>query len=72
MRLREEVGQEVQAHELDAHFHTLVDPDLSTIARAMQTEGKGPVVLPWGEGMLYGENVCALVNEIPNPVLLVR
>jgi nucleotide-binding universal stress UspA family protein len=71
-RLQEEVGEEVQSHELNAHFHMLVNPNLSTIARAVQREGRGPVVLPCGGGLLHGENVCALVNEIPNPVLLVR
>jgi nucleotide-binding universal stress UspA family protein len=70
--LQVEVFEELQRRTLGADFHLLIRPSLARLAWLVQTKGKGPVVLPCGGGLLQGEGLCALANEVANPLLLVR
>ncbi len=60
--------------DLGAHatFRTLVRPDLNNLAWMLRSENAGPVVLPCNEKRVSEEHLCALVEEIANPVLLVK
>lgn len=71
-KLKEEALERLRDHRLQVEFRLLINPSLSRLARLVQTEGPGPVVLPCGKGRLQGEAICSLINEVPNPVLLVR
>jgi nucleotide-binding universal stress UspA family protein len=60
------------AGDLQVRHRVLVAPGIEKIARFVRMEGDGPVVVPCGDGIFYGEKLCALVDMVPNPVLLVR
>jgi nucleotide-binding universal stress UspA family protein len=70
--LREEVASRLQALHVGADFRVLIDPSVPRLIHEIRTAGSGPVVLPCSERVFYAEGLCALVDEIPNPVLLVR
>jgi hypothetical protein len=70
--LQEKAAQQLKKLNLDAGFRLLIQPTLLNLARLLRQEGKGPVVLPCGGDLPGGENVCDLVNEVSNPMLLVR
>lgn len=70
-RLEMRVMEYLQVYELGADFR-LVRDALSGIAHRIRMEGAGPVVIPCGVQDQEGEQLCALIGEIANPVLLVR
>jgi nucleotide-binding universal stress UspA family protein len=70
--LENEVLHRLQALGLAAEMRLLVNPLLRGLARRVREESAGPVVLPCRKDWLEGEQLCALVDEIVNPVLLVR
>jgi hypothetical protein len=49
-----------------------VEPSHRGLAWLVRMTGDGPVILPCGKERLQGEPLCNLIDEIPNPVLLVR
>lgn len=63
IRLMAGTGCEVRA---------LLRPSHAGLAWLVRATGPGPVVLPCGRERLQGEKLCALVDSIPNQVLLVR
>jgi nucleotide-binding universal stress UspA family protein len=71
-RLEAQVFDQLRAHGLGADFRLIIQPNLSWLAHLVQMEGSGPVILPCGGELFDGEGLCALVNEISNPILLVR
>jgi len=58
--------------DLGADFRLLVRPTSAGILQLIGRETSGPVVIPCGLERLEGERLCALVDEMVNPVLLVR
>lgn len=70
--LQEDARNELHAEGLHAHFHTLINPRLSWLANTVQSESRGPLILPCEKGLVNGEDLCSLIHEIQNPVLLVR
>ena len=80
MRIDQQLGQTVAASQggcasgfsIAADFRNLVEPSHSGLAWLVRMTGDGPVILPCGKERLQGEPLCTLVDEIPNPVLLVR
>lgn len=72
-RFERQVIEYLQVYELNADFRMLVRGALSSIAHRIRREGGGPVVIPCGvHADQDGEQLCALIGEIGNPVLLVR
>jgi nucleotide-binding universal stress UspA family protein len=57
---------------LGADFRLLIKPTTGGLLQLVQRETTGPVVIPCGLERLQGERLCALIDEVPNPVLLVR
>ncbi|RJQ83814.1 MAG: hypothetical protein C4519_06205 [Desulfobacteraceae bacterium] len=71
-RFETEVLEYLQVYELGAEFRLLVRDALAGIAQRIRLESAGPVVIPCGAQEQEGEQLCALISEISNPVLLVR
>jgi nucleotide-binding universal stress UspA family protein len=70
--LRLEVSARLESLGTHATFRTLVRPDFKNLAWLLGSENAGPVVLPCNEQQISGEHLCSLVEEITNPVLLVK
>jgi nucleotide-binding universal stress UspA family protein len=71
--LEGEVYEKARKEELSVYLRRLIQPSLERLAMVAQGESTGPVIVPCGAvQLLQGEALCALVNEIPNPVLIVR
>jgi len=66
------VMQWLRPHRLGADFRLLVRPSLNGLATMIRMESSGPVVLPCDLAPLEGEQLCSLVDDLANPVLLVR
>jgi nucleotide-binding universal stress UspA family protein len=67
------VFEELEKRTLGADFRLVINPSIEKLAWLVQIRGKGgPLVLPCGGNLLEGEGLCSLVNEVSNPVLLVR
>ena len=71
-KLQEEVMPRIQLHRLDADFRLLIQPSLQGLVQLIRMESAGPVVVPCEKEPLEGEQLCALIEELVNPVLLVR
>jgi nucleotide-binding universal stress UspA family protein len=69
---QDRAAKQVEALGMQAVFRPVVRPSLSDLALKIQLAGKGPVVLPCSLDWLDGEKLCSLVDEIANPVLLIR
>lgn len=72
VELRDEARRQLAGRSLDPDFRVLLRPDHAGLAWLVKMTGSGPVVLPCGRKRLQGEPLCTLVEDIPNPVLLVR
>ena len=70
--LQLQAEQRLQDQGLGADFRLLVRPGLNGLARMIAMESRGPVVLPCEKEPLEGEQLCALVDQLANPVMLVR
>ena len=70
--LREEATERLRAFGLEADYRLLARATPSMIAQLVQSETGGPVVLPCERGQMEEEELCKLLSEMPNPVLLVR
>src|SRR5690606_18170282 len=71
-RLQESVQEQLAKEGLSGRFRTLVKPSLASLTWWLETEARGPVVLPCSGELLQGEALCTLVDRISNPVVLVR
>jgi nucleotide-binding universal stress UspA family protein len=71
-RLEMQVRHYLQPYELETLFRRLVRDELPRIANRIRTAGEGPVVIPCSAQAEDGEQLCSLIGEISNPVLLVR
>jgi nucleotide-binding universal stress UspA family protein len=72
VEMKKEVGLAFKRQGIKAEMLRLINPTLEKLARMVRIESGGPVVLPCNDHMLHGEALCALMNQIPNPVLVVR
>jgi len=70
--MKEAVGRELQSREMKAQTRSLINPSVERLARMLALESGGPVVIPCDSQLIGEEAVCTLMNEIPNPVLVVR
>lgn len=70
--LKAESSHLLSGFSIAADFRNLVEPSHSGLVWLVRMTGDGPVILPCGKERLQGEPLCTLVDEIPNPVLLVR
>lgn len=70
--LQDEAARLLSGFSIAADFRVLVRPGHGSLAWLVRMTGTGPVILPCGRELLQGEPLCTLVDEIPNPVLLVR
>ncbi len=66
------VMERLEGLGLEADMRMLVRPSPEDLARRIVQATAGPVVLPCSADWLEGEQLCALVDTIVNPVLLVR
>lgn len=64
--------QHLQSFGMVAVFRHLIRPTTTELSIYIRQEIKGLVVLPNMEEWFAGEKLCGLVEEIENPVLLVR
>jgi len=71
-RLQVEALDRLQRLDLGADFRLLVRPSIGGLLQMLHRETTGPVVIPCGLERLEGERLCALVDDMTNPVLLVR
>lgn len=69
-QIKAEVQDKLEKRESGLEFILVIGPSLSSLTRLVQLQVLGPLVLPIS--LLQGEDLCGLVNEIPNPVFLVR
>lgn len=70
--LRFEVSRKIDKLGARAVYRTLVSPDFRNLAWMLRNENAGPVVLPCDKKRVSEEYLCSLVDEIANPVLLVK
>ena len=70
--LRLEVSDKLKELGARATFRTLVRPDFKNLSWMLRSENAGPVVLPCNQKRVSGEHLCSLLEEIANPVLLVK
>jgi hypothetical protein len=70
--LRLEVTERLEAHRIGADFRPAIGTSAAGVARRIQMEGPGAVVIPCEAEGQDGEQLCTLVDEIPSPVLLVH
>lgn len=69
---RLEVSAKLRAIGVSATFHILVNPSSESLAWIVKNENAGPVVLPCDSERVSGKYLCSLIDEIANPVLLVK
>ena len=65
-------ARDLEKVEIETTFRALVNPTRSGLSRMIRQESLGPVVIPCLDDWFAGERLCGLVEEIPNPVLLIR
>ncbi len=72
-KLESEVTEKVRGKGLMTDLRRLINPSLKRLIMAVQRKSISPVVIPCGErDVLQGEALCSIINEINNPVLVVR
>lgn len=71
-RFQMDVMQDLQGYELGADFRLLVGCTLDQIAQQIRREGSGPVVIPCEPDVEDEDQLSGLIDEVTNPVLLVR
>lgn len=71
-RIKGEVAERLKDKELMARYHVLSVPTVERLARAIQTEPLGTLVLPADSAALPQSAIVDLMNEIEVPILVVR
>jgi nucleotide-binding universal stress UspA family protein len=72
-RRRAKEAEEIMgAYSIRTEIRILIDPSLPDLTHLVRMETIGPIVLPCGRENLQGEALCTIINNLPNPVLLVR
>lgn len=70
--LESEALRRLHGSPVSADFRLRVRPGPKDLVWQIRTIGAGAVLLPCGRERLQGETLCSLVDEITNPVLLLR
>ncbi len=71
-RIKSEVSERLKEHDLMARYHTVGAPDAHRLARAIQTEPLGTLVLPADSTVLSHEAIIDLIDRMEVPILVVR
>ncbi|MFO7963396.1 MAG: universal stress protein [Desulfobacterales bacterium] len=71
-RYRHQAAEQLQAPDIKVRLRPLVRPSLTVLAAHIRYETAGPVIIPCLEDWFAGERLCGLVDEIANPVFLIR
>jgi len=71
-RLRNQVTRRLAGRGLDVRYRAITQCDASRLARVMQIETVGVLVMPGQDASIQGEALLALLDEVEVPVLLVR
>lgn len=69
---KQKASQKLRHVEIQVIFRQLINPGLSALASRIRSDTKGPVVISCLKDWFAGEKLCGLVDEIANPVLLIR
>lgn len=72
LTLRLDVSDKLKETGISATFRILVRPSMQSLLWLLKTDNAGPVVFTCNSIQVSGEHLCSLVDEITNPVLLVR
>ena len=70
--VKAQASEWLQERDLMARFHVLTGSSVSRLARAVQMERGGTLVVPARSPLLQGEVLLQLLDEVDIPVLLVR
>jgi nucleotide-binding universal stress UspA family protein len=71
-RIKSEVTERLKERDLMARYHVVSAPNVHRLARAIQTEPLGTLVLPADSVALPQGAIVDLMNEIEVPILVVR
>jgi len=71
-KLKGDMAETLRSLGLIADIRLLINPSLEGLAEVVRMQSIGPVVIPCGPRLLQNEALCSLVNQIPNPVLILR
>lgn len=71
-KLKDDVADRLTGLGLAAEVRRMINPSLEGLAEMVRMQSTGPVVIPCGLRLLQDEALCALVHEIPNPVMIIR
>lgn len=66
------VMEHLKIYQLGADFRLMVDRSLDGVARRIRMEGSGPLVIPCDPNISREDQLGTLIDEVSNPVLLVR
>ncbi len=69
---RLEAEEQLRDLGTNAGFRKIVKAELAELAARIRRETHGAVIIPCLEDWFEGERLCGLVDEIANPVLLIR
>jgi len=72
LSMRLEVSKKLEEIIAKTTFRLLIHPDFQNLAWMLKKEYAGPVVLPCDSKRISGERLCSLIDEITNPILLVK
>jgi nucleotide-binding universal stress UspA family protein len=65
-------SEQLHDQDVQVRFRKFIEPTLTSLAESIRNETKGPVIIPCLDDWFEGEKLCGLVDEIANPVLLIR
>jgi nucleotide-binding universal stress UspA family protein len=64
--------EELRDLKIPVKFRQVINPNLIDLAAQIRIETKGPVIISCLEDWFEGDKLCGLIDEIANPVLLIR
>jgi nucleotide-binding universal stress UspA family protein len=64
--------EELRDLKIPVRFRQVIKPVLIDLAALIRQETKGPVIISCLEDWFEGDKLCGLIDEIANPVLLIR
>ncbi len=70
--LKSLASEKLRTLDIQVRFRRFIKPTLTQLAIGIRNETKGPVIIPCLDDWFEGEKLCSLVDEIANPVLLIR
>jgi hypothetical protein len=70
--LKHYASEQLRNQDLQVGYRLFIKPALKELAAGIRNETMGPVIIPCLDDWFEGEKLCGLVDEIANPVLLIR